>query len=191
MRRRGRGWRVVLVVLVLAAVVVGGGYLLLRGPGAGLGAFLGGGSHSAASNTTAPAQSSKHPAKQPQSHHHHSRAVPALAPRHAGPVTRVTVRKTGSCKPGAHCPVKVTAHLRPTSAARSVAWKVGAARLCKHGITWAPATTVTAQAGWTTVYANSTVLVPKGKSLALVALTTTPARAQSRPIPVSGSSLHC
>ena len=52
-------------------------------------------------------------------------------------------------------------------------------------------TTVTAQAGWTTVYASSSVRVPKGRSLALIALTTTPARAQSPPVPVAGASLHC
>ena len=68
---------------------------------------------------------------------------------------------------------------------------MGAARLCKRGITWSAPTTVTAQAGWTTVYASSSVRVPKGRSLALIALTTTPARAQSRPVPVTGSSLRC
>jgi hypothetical protein len=35
------------------------------------------------------------------------------------------------------------------------------------------------------------VRIPQGQSLALVAMTTTPARAQSQPVPVTGSSLHC
>jgi hypothetical protein len=114
-----------------------------------------------------------------------------LAGRHAGPITGVALQKTGGCRPGALCPVKVTVHLRPDSTAQPVGWKVGTARLCKRAITWSAPTTVTAQAGWTTVYASSSVRVPKGRSLALIALTTTPARAQSPPAPVTGSSLHC
>ena len=117
--------------------------------------------------------------------------MPVLAGRHTGAITGVAVQKTGSCKPGALCPVKVTVHFRPASTTRPIGWKVGAARLCTRGITWSAPTTVTAQAGWTTVFASSSVRVPNGRSLALIALTTTPARAQSRPVPVTGSKLHC
>jgi len=82
-------------------------------------------------------------------------------------------------------------HLRPASTTRVVGWKVAAARLCKRGTAWSPTTTMTARPGWTTVYAHSSVRVPKGRSLALIALTTTPARAQSRPVAVTGTSLLC
>ena len=191
LHRRTRPWRVALVVLILAGVLAGGGYLLLRGPGAGILGAFGGGNPGAAPNATASAQPSKHPAKHQGPRAHQSRAVPALAGRHAGPVTGVAVQETGSCKPGAQCRVRVTVHLRPASTARSVGWKVGAARLCKHGIAWSPGATVTARPGWTTVYAHSSVRVPQGRSLALIALTTAPARAQSRPVPVTRSSLHC
>jgi hypothetical protein len=170
-------------------VLAASSYVLLRGPGLGIVESLGRGSHPSAPTTTGPAQPSKKPASQPQAHQ--PRAVPALAGRHAGSITGVVVQKTGSCTPGALCPVKVTVHFRPASTAQPIGWKVGAARLCKRGITWSAPTTVTAQAGWTTVFASSSVRVPKGRSLALVALTTTPARAQSRPVPVTGSSLHC
>jgi len=182
---------VALVVLVLAAVVAGSGYFLLRGQGVGFAGLLGRGNPAAAPATTSPAQPSKQPAKHPQPHRHGHQAVPALAGRHAGPVTRVAVQKTGSCKPGGLCPVEVTVHFRPASTSRLVGWKVGAARLCKRGITWSPTTMVTAQPSWTTVYASSSVRVPRGHSLALIALTTTPARAQSRAVPVTGSSLRC
>jgi hypothetical protein len=191
LHRRMRGGRVALVVLVLAAVLAGSGYVVLRDPGVGIVGSLGRGGHPAAPATSAPAQPSKQSAEQPRLHR--PQAVPALARRHSGPITGVAVQKTGSCKPGALCPVKVTVHLSPASTTRPVAWKVGTARLCKRGIIWSPPTTVTAQPGWTTVYASSSVRVPKGRSLALIGLTTTPARAQSRPVPVTGSSssLHC
>jgi hypothetical protein len=176
-------------LVVLAAVLVGSSYVLLRGPGAGIVESLGRDTHPAAPTTTGPAQTSKKPANQLQPHH--PQAVPALAGRHTGRITGVAVQKTGRCKPGALCPVKVTVHFRPASTTQPIGWKVGAARLCKRGITWSAPTTVTAQAGWTTVFASSSVRVPKGRSLALIALTTTPVRAQSRPVPVTGSSLHC
>jgi hypothetical protein len=188
--RRRRGWRVALVVLVLAAVVAGG-YLLVRGPGLGFLGPLGGGNHPASAATTAPAQSSNQPAKHPAPHPRRLRQVASLAGLHAGPVTGVTVREIGSCKPGARCQVGVKVHLRAASTARTVGWKVGTARLCRPGLRWSPVTTVTARPGWTSVVARSSVNVPQGHSLALVAMTTTPARAQSRPIPVTGSARHC
>jgi hypothetical protein len=68
---------------------------------------------------------------------------------------------------------------------------VGTVRSCRSGITWSPPTSVTAQPGWTTVYASSSVPVPRGRSLALVALSSAPARAQSPPVPVAGSVQRC
>jgi hypothetical protein len=185
---RKRGRRSALVVLVLAAVLVGG-YVALDGPGVGYIGALGRDNRSSAPGTTTPAPPSGKPAteKGPQ----HVKAPTRVARRHTGPVTGVVLQKTGSCKPGALCPVKVTVHFRPAATTRAVAWKVGAVRLCKRGITWSAPTTMTAQAGWTTAFASSSVRVPKGRSLALIALTTAPARAQSRPVPVAGSSLRC
>lgn len=190
-RRSARGRRPALVLLVVAVVLVGGGYLVLRGPGAGLIESLGGGNHATPAQTPTH-QNSKQQAQQKTAQGPaHRRAVPALAARHAGAVTGVVVQKTGSCRPGSLCPVKVTVHFKPTTTTRTISWKVGAARLCKRGIAWSPPTGVTAQPGWSTVYASSSVRVPKGRSLALVALTTSPARAQSRAVPVTGSTLHC
>ncbi len=191
LHRRVRGRRMVSVLLVLAAALALGGYVLLRGSGADIVGALGHGSQPAAPATTTPAAPGRSTAGHRTSAPPPRSAVPALARAHAGPVTGVTLQKTGSCRPGAWCPVKVTVHLRPAATTQSVAWKVGAARLCTRGIAWSPTSTVTAQPGWTTVYANSSVRVPKGRSLALTALTTSPARAQSRPVPVTGSSLHC
>ena len=182
---RARNRRVALVVLVLAAVLAGSGYVVFGGPVVGILESLGRGSQPAAPATTAPAPTSK------QSQPHRGRAVPALAARHAGPITGVAVHKTARCRPAALCPVTVAVHLRPASTTRAVSWKVGSARLCKRGIAWSPRTTVTARPGWRTVYARSSVRVPMGRSLALIALTVAPARAQSRPVPVTGSPRHC
>jgi hypothetical protein len=180
---------VALIALVLAVVLAVSGYVWLRGPGEEFVRSLGRGNQPAAPVTTAPAQPSKQPAK--ESRPDRTQAVSTIAPRHAGPITDVALQRAGSCKPGALCPVTVTVHFRPASTTRTIGWKVGSAQVCKPGITWSGPVTVTAQPGWSTVYASSSIRVPKGRSLALTALTTAPARAQSRPVPVAGSSLQC
>ncbi|QNN51847.1 hypothetical protein [Nocardioides mesophilus] len=191
LRRRATGRRVGLAVLVLAVVLAVSGYVMFSGPGVDIVGL--GGNDPTAPTTTAPATPAKKPAKKPakQPAARQQPAVPVLAGQQAGPITGVTVQKTGSCRPGALCPVKVTVRFRPSPTSRPVSWKVGAARACTRGITWSAPTTVTAQPGWTTVYASSSVRVPQGRSLALTALTTTPARAQSRPVPVAGALPRC
>lgn len=184
---RTRGRRVALVALLIVGALAISSYLVVRGPGSGILGALG--NSPSAPATTAPPHPSTKPA--PHGRQHRRQAAATLAPRHSGAVTGVTVQKTAGCAPGRLCPIKVTVHLRRASTARTIGWKVGAARLCTRGITWSAPTRVTAQAGWSSVYATSSVRVPNGRSLALVAVTTTPARAQSRPVPVRGSSLHC
>ena len=185
-RPRARTRRMVLVALLLAAAVVGSGYVMLQSPDTGA---LDLDDPSGAPSATAPPDSSKQPSNQPRQPP--GRAVTTLADRRAGPITGVAVQRTGSCTPGAPCPVTVTVRFSPASTTRPVTWKVGVARWCGSGITWSPPVTVTAQPGWTSVYASSSIAVPRGRSLALVALTTAPARAQSPPVPVTGSSLRC
>lgn len=188
LHRRTRG-RVGLIAVVVAAVLAVSGYVVLGGPGSDIVGSLGRDDTPAAPDTTAPDTAAEQPAKQPTPDR--AQAVATLAPRRAGAITGVALQKNGTCTPGALCPVTVTVHFRPASTSRTIGWKVGAAQVCKPGITWSPPVTVTAQPGWTTVYASSSVRVPKGRSQALTALTTTPDRAQSRPVPVTGSSLDC
>lgn len=185
-RRRGRA---ALVAVVVAAVLAVSGYVVVGGPGSDIVTSLGRDKTPAAPDTTTPETPSKQPAKKPKPDR--PKAVAALAPRQAGAITAVALQKAGTCRPGALCPVTVTVHFRPATTSRTIGWKVGAAQVCKPGITWSAPVTVTAQPGWTTVYASSSVRVPKGRALALTALTTTPARAQSRPVPVAGASLQC
>ena len=185
---RTRRRRVALVVAVLVAALAAGAYVGLLQRGSGIVQSLGLGSHPAAPATQAPAPSAHRSAQHVGGHQ--PPGVPRLAGRHAGPVAAVLVHKSGSCRAGSLCPVKVTVHLRTASAGRPVSWKVGTARACKSGMVWSPSTTVTPQPGWRTVYASSSVRVPRGSS-ALLALTTAPVRVQSPPVPVTGSSRHC
>ncbi|MGN6577767.1 MAG: hypothetical protein ACTHKG_19005 [Nocardioides sp.] len=189
LHRRIRG-RVALITLVLAAVLAVSGYVVLGGPGSDIVGSLGRDDPTpAAPDTAAPDSPADQTATKPKPKP--AQPVQRLAPRQAGPITAVALQKAGACDPGTLCPVTVTVKFRPATTSRTIAWKVGAAQVCKAGITWSGPVSVTAQPGWTTVYASSSVRVPKGRELALTALTTAPARAQSRPVPVAGASLQC
>jgi hypothetical protein len=188
LRRRTRG-RVALVALLVAGVLAVSGYVVLGGGGSDIVGSLGPEDNSAAPDATAPDQPAEQAGRKPD--RDRAQAVRTVAPRQAGPITGVALETTGSCRPDSLCPVTVTVRFRPSSTTRTIGWKVGAARVCRPGITWSGPVTVTAQPGWTTVYASSSVRVPKGRRLALTTLTTTPARAQSRPVPVAAASLQC
>ena len=187
--RHARNRRMVLVVLLVAVALAGTGYVVLRSTDTGGGGALGRDDSPAAPTRTAPSDASGEPAEQPRARPRPD--VAALANREAGSITGVELQKAGTCTLGAPCPVTVTVRFRSTSTTQPVAWRVGAARSCGSGITWSPPISVTAQPGWTSVYASSAVPVPEGRSPVLVALTAAPARAQSPPVPVTGSSLRC
>lgn len=191
-RRRSRRMLVILGVLVLAAVAAG--YVLLRGPVKDLVDDVRGNNSSTTGTNQPP------PPSNTAGHHHHQQAghaaghhptFPKLAPQSNAPVQGVSLQKINSCAAGTTCGVTVTVHLTPSGVSQAVGWRVGVMKNCARPTTWSPVTTVTAQPGWSQVFAPSSVQVPKGQSLALVAVTSTPKHAQSRPIPVAGTPLHC
>ena len=186
---RHRIRRVALVVAVLVAAIAASAYVGLLDRGAGLVQSLGRGNHPTATGPDSPARHARQAVRRAQAPH--PRGVPTLAGRHAGLVAGVLVHKAGTCRPGSLCPVKVTVRLSAGSASRAIRWKVGTARLCKRQMAWAPPTTVTPRPGWRTVFASSSVRIPRGRALALVALTTAPTKVQSAPVPVTGAALHC
>jgi hypothetical protein len=189
-RQRARTRRMLIVLVVLALALVAGGYVFVRGPGSHLlDSLRGRDSHPT---------SRSHPAPSPTTHHQagdtsvrHGGTFPALAAHAAGRVRGVAVQQTGGCRPRSVCGVTVTVRLAATGASQAVGWRVGVVRRCGHQVLWSPKTTITAQPGWSRVFASSSVRIPTGRSLALVALTTTPDHAQSRPVPVAGTARHC
>jgi hypothetical protein len=188
--RRVRTRRVLLVVLLLTAALVASGYVVLRDPDGGSSGSTG--STDRDGRRAAPAAPGESSGKPTGRERRDPRPdVTALAGRSAGPITAVEVAGAAACTPGTPCPVTVTVRFRPATTTQPVTWRVGTARSCGSPVTWSAPVTVTAQPGWTSVYAGSSVPVPEGRSPVLVALTTAPARAQSPPVPVAGSSLRC
>lgn len=187
-RRRAPARRAVLAVLLLVVAVAGSGYVLTRraddaSAGSGGGPATAGPSGKASAGATP--ESAQRASSRPRAR------VETLAPRQAGVVTGVELRRAGACTPGALCAVTVTTRFRPAPSAQAVTWRVGTATSCNGSVTWSAPVSVTAQPGWTSVYASSSVPVPRGRSVALVATTTAPARAQSPPVPATESSLRC
>lgn len=185
--RRAPARRAVLAVLLLVVAVAGSGYLLTRpADDASAGAdrpraAAPTGKADADTSSTTEGQGSAQPRPR----------VETLAPRSAGAITGVELQPGSGCAPGALCAVTVTARFRPAPSAQVVTWRVGTATSCKGRPSWSAPISVTAQPGWTRVYASSSVQVPRRPAVALVATTTAPARAQSSPVPVTGSSLRC
>lgn len=180
-----RSRRMVPAVLLLVAAVAGSGYVVLRNPDTAEPGANARGTTPATPGRTAPAG----PATRPPSRGRP--AVATLAARQSGAITGVEVQRNVACTQGALCPVTTTVRFRPAATPQPVVWRVGTVQGCGSGVSWSSPITVTARPGWTSVYASSSVTVPRGRSVALVALTSAPARAQSPPVPVTGSSLRC
>ncbi|MCD2195205.1 hypothetical protein LQ327_17700 [Actinomycetospora endophytica] len=164
--RRTWPWLLALAVLLL---VVGGEVALLKGRIAGDLQALRTAGAPAASTTVAPA-----PAGRPAA------PVPVVAPPAAGPVVGVDLRAVPPpCTPGASCPVRVLVSLGATGAVRPdvVAWHLEVVDRCSGTHNVLPTGRVPVPVGATEVYGLADPVLPPGRSLALLAVVDTPARA--------------
>jgi hypothetical protein len=170
------------IVVVLVALVLTGGYLALNRPGSGSTRSPGGRQPSAGQ----PSSGTHH-----RTTTRHRSVVPTFAPRASGRIRGVTLGTAGDCRAGGPCQVRVTVQMTPAALSQTIGWRVGVVGVCSHLRAWTPLITVTSQPGWTHVYATSTVRVPAGQAVALVAVTSTPDRAQSAPDRLAGSGPRC
>jgi O-antigen/teichoic acid export membrane protein len=111
--------------------------------------------------------------------------APAFGPARDGVVTSVELADPAQgCVPGAACQVRVTVRLAPTTNAKSVAWSFKIVDRCTGVVVTEPGLALTAQPAWPYVYGTSTLSLPAGRSLAIVAVTSSPAPAASAPLRV-------
>lgn len=186
--RRGRllGALAALVVVVLLTA----GYFTLTGQTTALLHRVLGPHHPAGTSSTGTHRQARHPTStrhhaRPVTRHHHRHR---FGPLSAGPVHGVSVQAPG-CVLGAACTVRVTVATDPATGAAPVSWRVGVVDRCGRRTSWSPVTSVTPLTGWTSVYATTTVTLPRVHRTALVARTTAPARAASHLLPLPGG--HC
>lgn len=118
--------------------------------------------------------------------------VPLPAPKQAGAVTGVTVeRAEGACVPGKVCPVRVDVKLNPSGTPRTVSWSLRVFDRCSGDVVQRRGLSMSAEAGWRQVYGINRPVLPKGKALAVVAVTKSPARAASAPLRVPANDASC
>lgn len=196
-RRAHRGHVVAAVLTACVLVLATAGYFTvngqmspflhrLLGTGGSTATVAGTGGHQeAAGHRHTAGHQPRHQQGQPRAHprHHHP-----FGPPSAGPVQHVALQAAG-CSAGAACAVKVTVSTSPATAGEAVSWRVGVTDRCRRRTTWSAPASVTAQAGWTRVFATSMVTPPRGHRAALVARTSAPAHAASRVVPLPGG--HC
>jgi hypothetical protein len=119
------------------------------------------------------------------------RPVPVLAPAQAGGVTGVVLEPVAGCTAGPDCLIRATARITPAAEVRQVSLEIRVVNLCTGAVRATPAGAVTAQPGWTSVFVTVPVRLPRARPLAVVALTTEPARAASRPLLLRSSRGAC
>lgn len=176
-----RTWPWAFALLVLLAVV-GVEVVLLRGRIAGDLEALHAAGAPVVPTTVAPA-----PAGPP------AMPVPVPAPPAAGPVVGVDLRAVPPpCTPGAVCPVRLLVRLRAPGPGEAppavVTWHVEVVDRCTGARTVAAGDRVPVPAGAAEVYGLASVTVPPGRSLALVPVVDTPARAAGDPLSVGGAT---
>lgn len=113
-------------------------------------------------------------------------------PSRSGLVTEVTVERAGgACSSGAACSVRVDVHLDALPAATTVSWSLRIVDRCSGTVRKLRGESMTAESGWRQVYGVSRLNLPKGKALAIIAVTKSPARAASEPLLVPSSIDTC
>ncbi|WP_051399616.1 hypothetical protein [Haloechinothrix halophila] len=118
--------------------------------------------------------------------------VPRLAPKEAGPINGVTIeRAEGECTRGEVCPVRVDVRLDPSASHREISWSLRIVDRCTDKIRKREGVTMAAAPGWQQVYGISRPTLPDSRSLAVVAVTDTPAKAASAPLLVSANRALC
>ncbi|AYY13355.1 hypothetical protein EF847_12285 [Actinobacteria bacterium YIM 96077] len=193
-RRRGRGWKVPLAAAVAAAVVVAGWWGAPR-----VWAELEDGWDELFGASNPPPTEIDPVSPPPESEDDDGEAgegdgdttddesaladVEPPAPESAGAINEVSLEAAdGTCEADQPCPVRVEVDLEPAASSRQVTWSFDVVDRCGEDVATQPGVTVTAQAGWTSVWGDSQVDVPSGTALAIMAVTESPANASSSPL---------
>ena len=107
------------------------------------------------------------------------------APPAAGPITRVDLRPVQPCAPGAACTLRTQLVVVPQQQPQTITWDLRVINRCTGETATAPGGTVTVPPNADRADAVSTVALPAGRALAVVAVTNQPFVAASGPVAVT------
>lgn len=166
-----RSWKWVLSIVVLVAVVVIEIAFLRDDIGRDVTAVLEAGRSAVTATGTAPALP----------------PVVPPAPTAAGTITGVDLRPIQPCAPGAECVLRVQVLVQPQAEPQTIAWDLRILDRCTGESVTAPGGTVTVPPHGDRADVVSTVGLPDGEALAVMAVTTLPHTAASAAVHVPES----
>lgn len=105
-------------------------------------------------------------------------------PTAAGPIERVDLRPVQPCAPGTACALRTQVVVHPQAGPQPVAWDLRIVDRCTGAAVTVPGGSLTVPPGSDRADAVSTVALPDGGALAVVAVTTAPATAASAAVAV-------
>lgn len=111
---------------------------------------------------------------------------PALGPAAAGPIQRIEMTTPVPCRAGAACAASVLVGFSGSRASTAFAWSIVFHDRCTGAEVAVGRNAMTAPAGWNTVIGSTSAPLPVGHGGWLVAVTSSPAAAASRPLEVDG-----
>jgi hypothetical protein len=118
------------------------------------------------------------------------RAVPQLAPRSAGPISKVTFDPAGHCHADAACTATVRIWLRPPGLT-SLKWHAALVDRCTGKIRTIDNGSMIAEQGWRSAYTTVRLHLPQKSSMAVLAVVDSPISAASRPVLVPSGGGSC
>ena len=118
--------------------------------------------------------------------------LPVLAPRSAGPINQVDLRPLDTCRGGAPCTLLLQVGIEPQRQPVVVTWRFEIVERCgSDGTRRRPGGTTSMPAGQDRLVQTATIDMPPGRSLAVIPVVSTPARAAGPPMVVSGAAERC
>jgi hypothetical protein len=117
--------------------------------------------------------------------------LPDLGPPAMGPITHLELRPLESCRPEGTCNAVVQVAVQPQSAAQEVAWNLELFDRCGSLHESRPGGVLTVPAGQDRAAQTVAVALPAARALALVPVTTAPARVAGTPTPLYPANRPC
>jgi hypothetical protein len=117
--------------------------------------------------------------------------LPDLGPPAMGPITHLELRPLDNCRPEGPCNAVMQVAVQPQSTPREVTWNFELFDRCGSLHESRPGGVLTVPAGHDRVVQTVAVALPAGRALALVPVTTAPARVAGTPVPLYPNDQAC